>query len=310
MRQIIRQPRHPVAAGTLIAAVLIASPFAVAGTGDVLREGKRNGTATKETEIIGNMKAQTGKGGFVTRQSNVSTGSDAGGGAIYGCRTPVGGTATGTAPCLRVSNLAGGSAFEFASSGGPVAGLISIGNPAVPNPGKPFVTNAVGVATGLNADKVDGKDASELIGATGPAGPAGPAGAPGPRGPSNLRFSQGDVFNTPVCADGLATCTDLLSRTLAEGNWLVQAKLTILNLFTGSVRSGRCGIARGTTVLDEAFYVLEANAFAGAPESLALTAVVSGAPAGATIALRCTGDGLRVLFAKLTALQVETVTGP
>lgn len=48
-------------------------------------------------------------------------------------RTPVGGTATGTAPCLRASNLAGGNAFEFASSGGPTAGLISIGDPAAPN---------------------------------------------------------------------------------------------------------------------------------------------------------------------------------
>lgn len=183
MKQVIRRTRHPVAAGTLIAAVLIASPFAVAGTGDVLREGKRNGTANKETEIIGNMKAQSGKGGFVTRQSNISSGANAGGGAIYGCRTPVGGTATGTAPCLRASNLAGGNAFEFATSGGPTAGLISIGNPAVPNPGKPFVTNAVGVATGLNADKVDGKDASDLVGAKGAKGDKGDKGDPGPPGP-------------------------------------------------------------------------------------------------------------------------------
>lgn len=165
MKQVIRRTRHPVAAGTLIAAVLIASPFAVAGTGDVLREGKRNGTATKETEIIGNMKAQSGKGGFVTRQSNISTGSNAGGGAIYGCRTPVGGTATGTAPCLRASNLAGGNAFEFASSGGPAAGLISIGDPAAPNPGAPFVTNANGLATGLNADRVDNLHAAQIIAA-------------------------------------------------------------------------------------------------------------------------------------------------
>lgn len=163
MKQLIRRTRHPVAAGTLIAAVLIASPFAVAATGDVLREGVRNGTATKETEIIGNMRAQAGKGGFVTRQSNISTGANAGGGAIYGCRTPVGGTAAGTHPCLRASNLAGGSAFEFATSGGPTAGLISIGNPAVANPGAPFTTNAVGVATGLNADNVDGKSAAQII---------------------------------------------------------------------------------------------------------------------------------------------------
>ncbi len=165
MKQLIGRTRHPIAAGTLIAAVLIASPFAIAGTGDVLREGVRNGTATKETEIIGNMKAKSGKGGYVTRQSNISTGSTAGGGAIYGCRTPAGGTAGGTAPCLRATNLAGGSAFEYSTSAGPAVGLISIGDPAVPNPGAPFITNANGLATGLNADRVDNLHAAQIIAA-------------------------------------------------------------------------------------------------------------------------------------------------
>ena len=70
--------------------------------GDPLRAEVRNGTTAKETEIIGQFNASTAsKGGYVTRQSNTQTGARAGGGAIYGCRGAAGGTAAGSAPCLR-----------------------------------------------------------------------------------------------------------------------------------------------------------------------------------------------------------------
>jgi hypothetical protein len=160
--------------GTGLLAVLIVSPASarVDGTraaainqGDALRAEVRNGTTSRETEIIGDIAASTGsKGGYVTRQSNVDTGGKAGGGAIYGCRGAVGGTAAGSAPCLRASNLAAGLAFEF-STGGLVGGLISVGNPAVTNSAaRPFTTNATAVATGLNADRVDGQDAAQVAG--------------------------------------------------------------------------------------------------------------------------------------------------
>ncbi|MDQ3769576.1 MAG: hypothetical protein M3370_08900, partial [Actinomycetota bacterium] len=159
----------------IVLAVMVA-PLSVAASGDALREGVRNGTTTKETEIIGEFNAGTGaKGGYVTRQSNTQTGPNAGGGAIYGCRGAAGGTPAGSAPCLRASNLADGYAFELASKG-LVGGLITLGDPTAPNPGKPFVTNATGVATGLNADQVDGKDAAELTGAPGPKGDKGDPG--------------------------------------------------------------------------------------------------------------------------------------
>lgn len=151
-----------IAAGIVTAAVLAGSPFAVAATGDALKQGQRNGTTVKETEIIGDIAAKTGKGGYVTRQSNTATGPNAGGAVVYGCRT-TGNTLTGSAPCLRASNLAGGYAFEFASPSGQ-AGAITVGDPNAPNLGKPFTTNATGVATGLNADQVDGKSASDLLG--------------------------------------------------------------------------------------------------------------------------------------------------
>lgn len=151
--------RSVVAASGLL--VICAAPFAGAATGDNLREGVRNGTTTKETEIVSNIRSTNAlKGGYSTRQSNLSTD---GGGAIYGCRSKAGGSAakpTPQNPCVRANNLSTGYAFEFNAANGDTAGLISVG------PGgdtkKPFITNATGVATGLNADRVDGKSADDL----------------------------------------------------------------------------------------------------------------------------------------------------
>ena len=139
--------------------VVLAAPLAVGATGDTLREAVRNGTTAKETEIIGKFNASTGaKGGYVTRQSNTQTGANAGGGAIYGCRGAAGGTAGGSAPCLRASNLADGLAFEFASKSGP-AGVFGVGSASEP----PFATNGGGLVTNLNADRVDNLHASEIV---------------------------------------------------------------------------------------------------------------------------------------------------
>src|SRR6188472_642 len=159
-----------IAAGTtllVLAAVPLAgakpndrvSANAATVAGDPIRAEVRNGTTVKETEIIGKFDASTGsKGGYVTRQSNTQTGAKAGGGAIYGCRGAAGGTASGSAPCVRAANLAAGYAFEFTSQGG-VAGLISVGDGKPSPTARPFTTNANGIATGLNADRVDGQDA-------------------------------------------------------------------------------------------------------------------------------------------------------
>ena len=93
--------------------VLGVAPLGVAATGDTLREGMRNGTATKETSIVSNNAATTTPtGGYATRQSNKST---TGGGAVYGCRSTTGGSAATppTNPCVRANNLSTGFAFEF-----------------------------------------------------------------------------------------------------------------------------------------------------------------------------------------------------
>jgi hypothetical protein len=135
---------------------LLASSFAMAsGEGKSLLLGKRNpgnnasAALSSETQIIAN------NGTYGTRQSNKS---DNGGGAIYGCRSKLGGSEKGNEPCVRASNLADGRAFEFSSNGGTEVGRITSGNTKA----APFTTNATGVATGLNADQVDGKGADDI----------------------------------------------------------------------------------------------------------------------------------------------------
>jgi hypothetical protein len=146
------------ATGVLVVAI---TPFAAAKTGDALLQGKRNGTTVSETEIISNVASTNAlKGGYSTRQSNLSA---SGGGAIYGCRSQAGGskaTPTPQNPCLRVNNLSKGLAFELQATNGDLGGTIQVGGGG--DAAKPFTTNATGVATGLNADRVDGKGAEDI----------------------------------------------------------------------------------------------------------------------------------------------------
>jgi hypothetical protein len=160
MRSLIRKVLGARAQGPWILAsailvALIVAPFAGAfGEGSPVRGGARNPSSderrayTKETQIIASVST------YGTRQSNKSTN---GGGAVYGCRSGAGGTPKGNEPCLRASNLSNGRAFEFNANGGTEVGAIT-----GPANAAPFTTTATGVATGLNADKVDGKDASDL----------------------------------------------------------------------------------------------------------------------------------------------------
>ncbi|HEU4977234.1 MAG TPA: hypothetical protein VFT50_19255 [Baekduia sp.] len=138
-----------------IALGLLLTSIAGAAGGHAIIGGKRNPgtnpskTLSSETQIIAS------NGTYGTRQSNKS---DSGGGAIYGCRSTPGGSPKGKNPCIRANNLAGGRAFEFATANGPEVGAITSANPKA----APFITNAHGVATGLNADQVDGKSADEI----------------------------------------------------------------------------------------------------------------------------------------------------
>jgi hypothetical protein len=140
---------------TALLAVGITS-IASGAAGDFVRIGKRN-AAPGTTAIVGSTT------GFSTRQSNNTDGD--GGAASYGCRAD-----TGKEPCLFVLNHHNGRVFEFRSTGGTSAGIISVAPPSgkTAKDVSPFTTNATGVATGLNADQVDGQSASDIVDASKP----------------------------------------------------------------------------------------------------------------------------------------------
>jgi hypothetical protein len=175
MRKIARRQGPWLVLSSIVLGVLVA-PFAIAGgDGKPVRLGVRNpgaGAITKETQII----ARSGPATYGTRQSNLGKG----GGAIYGCRSTLGadpGNPTQSTACMRSSNLANGEAFQFQGIAGTVIGVIQSGpSLATLNPNaKPFITNATGEAIGLNADKVDGMEAADIIKAAQAQNPAGAA---------------------------------------------------------------------------------------------------------------------------------------
>ena len=148
-----RVPRGGRLAAAIAAATILAvgiSSVAGGAVGDNVRIGKRN-AASGTTAIVGFTS------GFATRQSNGNNGS--GGAASYGCRAQA-----GDKPCLYVINHNNGEVFRFRSKGGVTAGRIDVVPPSgrTANDVAPFTTNANGVATGLNADEVDGQSADEL----------------------------------------------------------------------------------------------------------------------------------------------------
>jgi hypothetical protein len=136
--------------GALALAIGIPSVAVGFGEGRSLLLGKRNPSPNAsralntETEIIAS------NGTYGTRQSNKRDGD--GGGAIYGCRSN-----PGAEPCIRANNLKGGRAFEFETVG-KEGGRIELGDAT----GAPFTTNATGTATGLSADKLDGRESAEF----------------------------------------------------------------------------------------------------------------------------------------------------
>lgn len=144
---------------TLIA--LVALMVAIGGTAYATGEGKpilggqRNPGSDRSKALASETQIIADNGTYGTRQSNKSGN---GGGAIYGCRSGAGGTTAKNEPCIRANNLSTGYAFEFASSGSQ-GGLITTSDVN----GRPFTTSATGVATGLNADRLDSLDADQIV---------------------------------------------------------------------------------------------------------------------------------------------------
>ena len=144
-----------VLSAAIVIGLLASSVSFATGEGRTLLLGKRNpgsnasAALSSETQIIAN------NGTYGTRQSNKS---DNGGGAIYGCRSSArrlreGQRALrprlepGRRPRVRVLGQRRHRGRRITSGNTNAA---------------PFITNATGVATGLNADQVDGKGADDI----------------------------------------------------------------------------------------------------------------------------------------------------
>lgn len=139
--------------GAAIVLAVVMSPFAVAQTTGLIG-GKRNprsGAFQAETKVIASNDT------WGMRYSNRAVGG--GGGLLFGCRSEPGGTPQRNYPCARSRNVANGLAFEFLTAGS-VVGTISAGGGG--DNTKPFTTNATGVATGLNAERVGSKTPAQL----------------------------------------------------------------------------------------------------------------------------------------------------
>jgi len=98
---------------------------------------------SKTTGLFANTK------GWVSRMKNLGSG----GSEQLLCGTPAGGDA-----CVEANNSSTGFAFSF-SSAGATGGTILLKNTA----GAPFTTNAHGVASGLNANYLEGKQAKDFL---------------------------------------------------------------------------------------------------------------------------------------------------
>src|SRR3954454_3689394 len=143
---------------SLILALLVA-PLAMAANGDPMKAGGRT-TFTKITRVLGDSSS------YATQQSNLRQGD--GGAARYGCRS-----SAGNEFCLLSKNTGGGGSFRFQSLNSLLGGSIELPPPngKTAADAKPFTTNAHGVATGLNADQVDGMSADDIVKAAKTTGP-------------------------------------------------------------------------------------------------------------------------------------------
>jgi hypothetical protein len=141
---------------TVVALALVISPFAVAQTSGLIG-GKRNprsGSFNNETQVIASNST------WGMRYSNRAQGG--GGGALFGCRSQPGGTPQKHYPCARSRNVGTGLAFELLTAGS-LAGTITAGRGG--DNTQPFTTNATGVATGLNAERVGSQTPAQLTSA-------------------------------------------------------------------------------------------------------------------------------------------------
>ena len=134
-----------------IALALIVAPFAVAGDGDVMKVGETKLASDQGDAHHRHQDVTT----YATRQSNNKRG-----------RRRLGDVRLPLEPRQRAVHLRLRAAHRRARStsarSGNDGGRIVVFGSANPRANRPFTTNATGVATGLNADEVDGQQCGRV----------------------------------------------------------------------------------------------------------------------------------------------------
>jgi hypothetical protein len=138
------------------------------------------------------------------------------------------------------------------------------------------------------------------------------AGASGPAGVAQARIAESAAEGVACADQGLTSCPNLLARTVGAGNWIVEAKLDVVNAGPAAP-SDACGLVQGTTVLDSAGVSLDGGGSPGDVETIALSGVVKGSAGATTVGLRCAaraGERVVAQHLRIAALQVTTIIGP
>jgi hypothetical protein len=229
--------RAAIISSTVLA--LVAAPVALAGSladagGQPIRGGVKNpasGGYYQTTQIWANNSS------WGTRQSNLGSG----GSAIYGCRSLAGGL-----PCLDADNLKGGPAFSFITTG-TTGGSILVGNVN----DAPFTTNGHGEAKGLNANYLQGKQASEFQLANQPAANANELGGQPPSSyVSTGQLLFADIAPGPVIQStrGASTVGQLeTTYTVVFGTTNVSKCAYTASPQGAALSSGQLGVAASST---------------------------------------------------------------
>lgn len=135
---------------------------------------------------------------------------------------------------------------------------------------------------------------------------------------TRLRVAEKDFAGAPICpGDDPTGCPVLLSRSLAPGDWLVQAKFVVSSPDgTADDFNNTCGLvaadaAPGPRLLDRAR--TDALKLTADDEAMSLVGVVSGVEDNPAVTVRCTlaqFEEMEVSDIVLTAIEVGEVTGP
>ena len=125
------------------------------------------------------------------------------------------------------------------------------------------------------------------------------------------RIAHDDAADVPTCSDPrMLDCPNLVTRSLAKGSWVVEAKLDVADLGPEAPLES-CGLVQGSTVLDSTRLHLDAFQRNADIEALSLSGVVRSTTA-TSVSLRCSeGPGGRLLAqdVRIAALQVTSVVG-